>query len=84
MLIRDVIVSVITQVCADKGRPVAGDTISDTDPLGEDGLGLDSLDMALVVAELDARLHYDPFAHDTPEFETVGQFVKLYEGRAAA
>ncbi len=44
----------------------------------EHDLGLDSLDMATVVAELEQQLGLDPFANDTPEFQTVDQFAKLY------
>jgi acyl carrier protein len=53
--------------------------IRDADALGEDGLGLDSIGMATIVAQLDAELDYDPFAHGNPSFQTVGEFVKLYE-----
>ena len=45
--------------------------------------GLDSLSFALIVARLEDSLGYDPF--DTAESfpVTFGDFVKLYESRAA-
>ena len=42
-------------------------------------LGLDSLDLATVVAQLDDTLGIEPFAEGEARFETVGQFVALYE-----
>lgn len=42
-------------------------------------LGLDSLDLATVVAQLDDTLGIDPFAEGEARFETVGQFLGLYE-----
>jgi acyl carrier protein len=74
---RELVLRIIGEIRADKELPLI--EISDDDPLGEDGLGLDSLDMAILVAELDAQLKCDPFASDTPRFRTVGEFVKLYE-----
>lgn len=47
--------------------------------LGEGGLGLDSLDMATIVAELELSLHQDPFAQGTPAFRTLGELVALYD-----
>jgi acyl carrier protein len=75
---RDTVLKTILQVCADKGRAPA--QLNDDDLLGEGGLGLDSLDMATIVSELDARLDIDPFANGTPSLRTVGEFVRLFEG----
>ena len=78
MAARETVISTILQACADKGtRPAS---VSDDDLLGDEGLGLDSLDMATIVAELDAKLHIDPFANGAPSFRTVGEFVRLFEG----
>ena len=41
-------------------------------------LGLDSLDLAMVVAQLDDTLGIDPFAAGEARFDTVGQFAALY------
>jgi len=42
-------------------------------------LGLDSLDLAVVVVRLESRLGYDPFRSGQPLARTFGQFVQLYE-----
>jgi acyl carrier protein len=79
---REIVLHTITQVCVDKGaRP---GPITDDQLLGEAGLGLDSLDMATIVSELDAKLGIDPFANGTPNFRTVGDLVRLFEGGPAA
>ena len=68
----------IAQILADKG--VTRVAIAEDDPIGEGGLGLDSLDMATIVAQLWAELRVDPFARAVPRFHTVGEFANLYEG----
>ena len=75
---RETVLRTIIQVCTDKGK--APTNLTDDDLLGEKGLGLDSLDMATIISELDAKLHIDPFASGTPSFRTVGEFVRLFEG----
>jgi acyl carrier protein len=75
---RELILKVIAEVRADSELPPVQE-IRDDDLLGEEGLGLDSVDMATIVAQLDSDLNYDPFAHGNPSFQTVGEFVKLYE-----
>jgi acyl carrier protein len=74
---RDTVFETILQVCAEKGNPRT--SLNESDPLGDGGLGLDSLDMATIVAELDAKLDLDPFAKGVPSFRTVGEFVRLFE-----
>lgn len=56
-------------------RPV----LAATDVLVDD-LGFESLDLALAVAELEARLGVDPFATDATigAVRTVGDFVAIY------
>lgn len=46
-----------------------------------DDLGFESLDLALAVAELEAKLGVDPFATETTigAVRTVGDFVAVYE-----
>jgi acyl carrier protein len=75
---REVVLKVIAEVRADNGLPPVS-VLRDEDVLGEEGLGLDSIGMAAIVAQLDEELDYDPFAHGNPSFQTVGEFVKLYE-----
>lgn len=77
MTIREIVLAAVERVCADKGRPAS--TLSERDVLGAGGLGLDSLDMATIVAELELSLHQDPFAEGTPVFRTLGDLVALYD-----
>ena len=58
-------------------------TIAPGDVLVDD-LGFESLDLALAVAELEAKLGLDPFATETTigTVRTVGDFVTVYQ-RAA-
>jgi hypothetical protein len=55
-----------------------------TDELALANTGLDSLDLAILVARLDAALGFDPFTDDGDSSIpiTFGDFVRLYE-RAA-
>jgi acyl carrier protein len=75
--VRSIVLGVIARICGERGLPAVA--LSDSDVLGEGGLELDSLDMATVVAELDAVLGKDPFAEGFPQFRTVGEFIRLYE-----
>ena len=74
---KDVIRSAIARAITDNGRTPPA--LSDDIPLGEGGLGLDSLDMATIVARLDAELGMDPFATGAHSFRTVGELIALYE-----
>lgn len=76
MTAKEIALKAIGRVCADKGHPDL--RLSANDALGEEGLGLDSLDMATIVAELDLALNKDPFANGTPRFRTVGDLIALY------
>ena len=76
---RETILEVLAQVRTDKGLPPR--TISDDDLIGEEGLGLDSLDMATLIAALDVRLNFDPFAHGTPRLQTLGDLIRLFDGK---
>ena len=73
-----IVLEAIARVCSDKGRP--GLRLSPADVLGDEGLALDSLDMATIVAELELAFNKDPFADGTPRFRTVGDLVALYAG----
>ena len=76
MTAKEIVLEAIGRVRADKGCPDV--RVSAGDALGEEGLGLDSLDMATIVAELDLALHKDPFANGMPRFRTVGDLIALY------
>lgn len=78
MTVRETVLAAVARVCADKGLPAS--PLSERDVLNEGGLGLDSLDMATIVAELELSLHQDPFAERTPVFRTVGDLIALYAG----
>ncbi|MFN8037125.1 MAG: acyl carrier protein [Acidimicrobiia bacterium] len=74
---REVVRSVISRVLEDKGLP--SDVSDDAVDIGEGGLGLDSLDIATIAAELEEELDLDPFAHGDARMGTLGEFVALYE-----
>jgi|GEM_PF-460215 len=77
MPIRDTISEVINRVLADAGRPRR--EISGQDTL-TGSLGLDSLDLAVVVVGLEQQLGVDPFRNGAPPIRTFDQLVALYEG----
>lgn len=72
----EIVRAAIARVLADTGRTAPA--LADDDLLGAEGLGLDSLDLATIVARLDAELGIDPFASGGHAFRTVGEFVALY------
>jgi len=80
MPVRALIMSVFQEVASEQQRQLA--TLTDDLKLLKSGL--DSLSFALIVARLEDDLGYDPF--DTAETfpVTFGDFVKLYEARAAS
>ena len=66
----------IGRILAHKGRampPLDSRTIL----LGS-GLGIDSLDLALLVRELEEAIGFDPFREGFREFRTVGELATLY------
>jgi acyl carrier protein len=77
MSTRSAVLDAIRQVLEDKG--LAAELDDDAVAVGEDGLGLDSLDIATVVSLLDDELHLDPFEETEVEIGSLGQFVALYE-----
>lgn len=74
--LRETIVSVINKVRTDSGR----DSLS---PKDEDALmseiGLDSLDLAQLVAELEGVLGIDPFRSGGKTARTLGDLVAVYQ-----
>lgn len=50
----------------------------DTQLLGTEGLGIDSLDLATLVVELQQITGKDPFEGGFVEFQTAGQLADLY------
>ena len=65
-------------VAAQQGKSLA--PLTDTLPLLE--TGLDSLCIAILVANLEDELNLDPFTSGTDVPVTVGDFIRLYESAA--
>jgi acyl carrier protein len=83
MTIRETIISVFNQLWADK-RSDAPPVLTDDVVLLESGL--DSMDFAVMVAELDDQLGFDPFTLSDDSYypRTMGEFVAFYEKFADA
>jgi acyl carrier protein len=67
---------ITNRMLADKGLPQASITAS-SELLGSE-IGIDSLDLATLVRELEEFTGFDPFAEGFIEFQTAGQLAKLY------
>ena len=79
--VRDVAEKVIHRVLTDTGRPTRD--LEDDDTL-IDSIGLDSLDLAVLVVRLEEHLGVDPFREGAEPVRTFGALVSLYEARLAA
>jgi hypothetical protein len=81
MSIRSVILERIVLIAQQQDKPLAA--LSDDLPLM--GSGLDSLCIAILVANLDDELELDPFAADDQVAfpVTLGDFIRFYENAAA-
>lgn len=66
----------VNEALAGKGEQPATITAS-TELLGGD-VGIDSLDLATLVRELEEVTGHDPFADGFIEFRTAGELAKLY------
>ncbi|MFN4184922.1 MAG: acyl carrier protein [Hyphomonas sp.] len=70
------ITAIVQRMLEDKG--VKAVTIeADTELLGG-AINIDSLDLAMLVRELEDVVGHDPFAEGFIEFRTVGELAKLY------
>lgn len=67
---------VINRILTDSGRPER--TLRDEDAL-VGTLGLDSLDLAVLVVGLEQALGVDPFRQGARPVTTFGELVRLYE-----
>ncbi len=83
MTVRDVVAEELTAVLSEAHKPVS-DFASDK-ALLENGLGLDSLEFAVLVVRLELRLHVDPFSSGAlEEFpRSFDELVMLYERQSA-
>jgi hypothetical protein len=81
MSIRSVILERIVLIAQQQDKPLA----ALTDDLPLMGSGLDSLCIAILVANLDDELGLDPFATDDQVAfpVTLGDFIRFYENAAA-
>lgn len=68
--------SIVKRLLIDKGHP-AVELTPDTELLGG-GIGIDSLDLALLVRELEEAVGFDPFAQGFIEFRKAGELARLY------
>ena len=77
MSVRSIIIEQIHSICENQNRPA----LALTDDMPLLGTGLDSLGLAVLVASLEDKLGFDPFANDDGGFfpVTVGDFIALYE-----
>jgi len=66
----------VTNTLKGKGLPAA--KIEQQTELLGGAVGIDSLDLALLVRELEEVVGHDPFADGFIEFRTVGELAKLY------
>jgi acyl carrier protein len=74
--VADVTSRVINRILTDSGRPAR--SLREDDTL-VGALGLDSLDLAVLVVGLEQDLGVDPFRQGARPVTTFGQLVKLYE-----
>ena len=78
MVVRDRILAVIRQVADESGKELAKNLGDETVLLQS---GLDSLDFAIIVAQLEEKLNADPFSvMEEPVYpRTLADFVGIYE-----
>ncbi len=77
MKVDEAIVEYINRVRAQKGLEVMSAS-KDTELIGEKS-GLDSLDLAVLVTELEQKTGKDPFKDGFIMFRTIGELTVLYE-----
>lgn len=72
----DQIVQIVQRTLSDKG--LTAPTIElETELLGGE-VGIDSLDLAMLVRELEEVVGHDPFQNGFVEFRTAGELARLY------
>lgn len=74
--VRSRVAAAVNRVLTDSGRPEKSP--ADDDDLNAE-LGLDSLDLAVVVVTLEKELGLDPFQDGRATARTFGQLVRLYD-----
>lgn len=68
--------TIVARILTDKGQR-APDIQSSSELLGG-AVGIDSLDLAMLVRELEEVVGFDPFQDGFIEFRTAGELAKLY------
>lgn len=69
------VIEIVTRILSDKGAPAA--TI-DADTVLLADTGIDSLDLAMLVRELEEVVGHDPFSEGFIDFRTAGELARLY------
>ena len=72
----DTVIRAIREILTEKGAAI--EEIESKHTLTED-LGLDSLDLAVLVVKLEQSLGCDPFRDQAQPLSTLGQFVSAYD-----
>lgn len=67
---------IVRRMLEDKGEEVA--TIDANTELLGGAIRIDSLDLAMLVLEMENVIGFDPFAEGFIEFRTAGELAKLY------
>lgn len=70
------ITTIVRRMLEDKGADVP-EIDSNTELLGG-AISIDSLDLAMLVLEMEGIAGFDPFAEGFIEFRTMGELSKLY------
>lgn len=68
--------TIVQRILSDKGMDAPAIN-ADSELLSGD-VSIDSLDLAMLVRELEDELGFDPFADGFIEFKTAGELAKLY------
>jgi acyl carrier protein len=74
--VSDQIQSIINRLLEQKGQPAV--TLTDSSRFLSGGIPIDSLDLAVLVTELQAVTGKDPFAAGFRNFQTVGELAAMY------
>jgi acyl carrier protein len=70
------VISTLQQLAQDKGEKAPD--LSENSSLIDGGIGIDSLDLAVVIVRLQEKTGKDPFSQGFVGFSTVRELVNLY------
>jgi acyl carrier protein len=82
-MMKDIILNELRQAAEEMGNRVSPSLSLETKVFES---GLDSIGFAILVAKLEDRFGFDPFAAMQEAYypETIGQFISVYENHAAS